>query len=189
MLAGVTLLATLAVASACSNAGTDRGTPTGPGSGSAFNDADVALAQMMIMHRQQGVEMAALAQTRAADPQLRQVAAQIKADQDQQIATMMGWLATWDQPTTQPGGHNMSGMSGVPGMMADQEMAQLRGATGADFDRMFARMMIAHHNGSMQVCRDLQGTGSNAGAKALASTIEQSQAAEVAALQGILDRL
>jgi len=155
----------------------------------AFNDADVQFAQMMIPHHQQAVEMATLAETRAADPALKLLAGQIKAAQEPEIATLTGWLAAWGQPTTQPGEHTMPGMTGMPGMMSDQEMTALQAASGVDFDRMFARMMVAHHNGAIQMAGDEQANGSNADAKALAATIAQTQAAEVATLQKILDRL
>jgi len=90
------------------------------------------------------------------------------------------------------GGHNMPGMddmSGMPGMASEAELAQLKAVTGVEFDRMFARMMIAHHNGALQMCRDVKAQGASPEAKTLAATIEEAQAAEVITLQTILDRL
>jgi uncharacterized protein (DUF305 family) len=195
LVGGAAATVVLVLAAGCGN-GSDMGGMNhgGPSASSApasatFNDADIQFAQMMIPHHQQAVEMASLADTRAADPEVKQIAAQIKAAQDPEIKTMTGWLAAWGQPTTPPGGHTMSGMAGMPGMMSDAEMAQLKAAKGVDFDRMFARMMIAHHNGAIQMARDEQAKGKNPDAKALAATIEKTQAAEVAQLQKILDRL
>jgi len=74
-------------------------------------------------------------------------------------------------------------------MMSDAELDQLKAAKGVDFDRMFARMMIAHHNGAIIMARDCQTKGSNAAAKALAAAIEKAQSTEVEQLQKILDRL
>ena len=187
--------AILLVAAGCGTAGTnhDGMTPTTtaqPGASAAvYNDADVMFAQMMIPHHQQAVEMAALAETRASDAELKQLATKIKAAQSPEITTMTGWLTMWGMPTAQAGGHNMPGMTNMPGMASDAEMTQLMAATGVDFDRMFARMMIAHHNGAIQMCRDMMANGSNADAKALAGTIQQAQTAEVATLQTVLDRL
>jgi uncharacterized protein (DUF305 family) len=45
----------------------------------SFNTADVQFAQMMIPHHAQAVEMAALAATRAADPDLKTLAATMKS--------------------------------------------------------------------------------------------------------------
>jgi uncharacterized protein (DUF305 family) len=197
MLAGVATLVALALAAGCGNGDDsgdmngmpgmdDNGTGSTPTSAAAFNAADVSFAQNMMPHHQQAVQMADLAATRANDAELKQLAAAIKAAQDPEIATMTGWLTGWGEPTAPAGGH--SGMS-MPGMMSDDEMAQLQAGSGVDFDRMFARMMIAHHNGAIQMAREQQTGGSNAEAKALAATIERTQAAEVTKLEAILDRL
>jgi uncharacterized protein (DUF305 family) len=195
LLAGAAALTTLGLAAACGGMGSmDHGGSAQPttssSSGKAHNDADVTFAQMMIPHHQQAVEMATLAETRASDPEIKQIAAKIKAAQAPEITTLTGWLTAWGMPTAQAGGHNMPGMStGMPGMMSDAEMADLKAATGADFDRMFARMMIAHHNGAIQSATDEQANGSDAQAKALAAAIKQTQTTEVATLQAILNRL
>jgi uncharacterized protein (DUF305 family) len=193
---GATTLTALIIA-ACSNSGSDPGMPgmdhgsmaTSPAAGADHNTADVQFAQMMIAHHQQAVQMATLADTRAADPEIKALAAQIKAAQQPEITTMSGWLTGWGQPTAQAGGHDMPGMGGMPGMMSETEMQQLQAATGTDFDRMFARMMIAHHNGAIQMATQVQAAGTSTAVKTLAATIGSSQTAEVAQLQKILDRL
>ncbi len=187
-LLGVTLLAAGCGSSDKGSGGHDMGnmgsgTSTAGSNAQAFNDADVMFAQGMIPHHQQAVEMADLAATGATDPEVKQLAAQIKAAQDPEIKTMTGWLQSWGKPTAMPGGHSM------PGMMADADMTKLKAARGKDFDRMFAQMMITHHNGAIQMARDEQSNGKNADAKALAKNIADSQQAEVATLQKIVDRL
>jgi uncharacterized protein (DUF305 family) len=195
VMVAVVALAALALAAGCGNGSNMGGMNHGGQSASSvpasapFNEADVQFLRIMIPHHQQAVEMASLAETRVSDPELKQIAAQIKAAQDPEIKTMTGWLKAWSQPTAPSGAHNMSGAAGMPGMMSEAEMAQLKAAKGVDFDRMFARMMIAHHNGAIQMARDEQAKGKNPDAKALAATIEKTQAAEVAQLQKILDRL
>lgn len=154
----------------------------------AFNDADVMFAQMMIPHHQQAVEMADLAATRAADKEVKELAAKIKAAQDPEIQTMQGWLTAWGKPMPSEGmdhgmGHDM------PGMMSEDDMKKLETAKGGAFDRQFAKLMIAHHEGAIQMARTEQTQGSNAEAKELAKTIETAQQAEVAQLREILDRL
>jgi uncharacterized protein (DUF305 family) len=194
LLSGAAAVITLVVA-ACgtNNMNHEPATPT-DSTNATFNDADVAFALMMIPHHEQAVEMATLAETRATDPELREIAADIKAAQEPEIATLTGWLQSWGMPTTMPtsGGHG-DGMPGgsteMPGMMSEQEMADLGQSSGVEFDRMFARMMIAHHNGAIQMCHDVAASGANPDVQALAATIEQAQSAEVARLQTILDRL
>lgn len=187
-------VAALAIA-ACGSGGGDHGnmpgmqTPASVSPGAAFNTADVQFAQMMIVHHRQAVEMADLAATRASDPEIKQLAATIKAAQQPEIDTMTGWLQAWGQPTAQAGGHNMPGMGAMPGEMSEADMNQLKGMSGVDFDRQFARMMIAHHNGAIQMARDVATNGSDEQVKRLAVQIEQSQTTEVQQLQQILDRL
>jgi uncharacterized protein (DUF305 family) len=192
-LLAVAAAATLALAAGCGDNGTGGSgnagsgtTGTAPATAGAFNDADVTFAQNMIPHHQQAVQMAELAATKATDSQLKQLAAQIKAAQDPEIATMTGWLSGWDKPTAPAMGHE--GMS-MPGMMSEAEMTKLMGSSGVEFDRMFAQMMIAHHNGAIQMAKDEQANGSNAAVKALAATVASAQTAEVTQLQTILDRL
>ncbi|MCT2280134.1 DUF305 domain-containing protein [Micromonospora chalcea] len=209
-LAGVALSALLATA-ACGGGDDADGMAHGTGSSSAagapasadatVNDADVMFAQMMIPHHQQAVTMADLAPTRASDPELKDLAAKIKAAQDPEIATMKGWLTAWGKPTDLPSDHSMPGMSatpghgmpgmdsGMPGMMSEQQMKDLAAAKGTAFDKMFAEMMIAHHKGAIDMARTEQADGRNPEAKALAARIASDQAAEVQTLQKILDRL
>ena len=177
--------AVLTLATACGGDGHPAATAP-PMSAATFNDADIEFAQNMIPHHQQAVQMAELAAERATDPEVRQLAAQIKAAQEPEINAMTGWLDAWDRPVQPPQGH---GGHAMPGMMADAELAELMAAHGADFDRMFAQMMIAHHNGAIEMARDLRAQGASAEAKALAATIESAQAAEIARLDAIIDRL
>ncbi|MCA2222500.1 DUF305 domain-containing protein [Nonomuraea aurantiaca] len=163
-------------------------TPTSTQSGAGFNDADVMFAQMMIPHHQQAVEMADLAETRASDKEVKELAAKIKAAQDPEIQTMRGWLAEWGKPL--PTGGMDQGMGhDMPGMMSEADMKKLEDAKGAAFDRQFAELMIAHHNGAITMARTEQSQGSNPEAKELAKTIENAQQTEVAQMKKMLDRL
>ncbi|SDH71411.1 DUF305 domain-containing protein [Nonomuraea jiangxiensis] len=150
----------------------------------AFNDADVRFAQMMIPHHEQAAQMADLAPSRAHDPEIKELAAKIKASQGQEIQTMKGWLAQWGKPVPSGGmGHEM------PGMVSEKDMKQLAAAKGPRFDKLFTQRMIAHHKGAIEMARHEQADGSNPQARELAKSIESTQQAEVARLQKILARL
>ena len=161
------------------------GTATGSSTAN-FNDADVTFTQNMIAHHQQAVEMATLAETRASNADIKKLATEIKGAQQPEIDKMTGWLTAWGKPTAPMGGH--SGMM-MPGMASDAEMTKLKAASGADFDRQFARMMIAHHNGAIEMAKEVQTKGSNPDVKALAAQIEKAQSTEVTTLQGLLDKM
>ncbi|MEU9507024.1 DUF305 domain-containing protein [Micromonospora sp. NPDC048170] len=166
------------------------GGPSATASGAAtFGDADAMFAQMMIPHHRQAVEMADLAETRAADPEVKKLAAEIKAAQAPEIATMSGWLAAWGRPVPSPGAE-MPHMDhgGMPGMMSDADMKKLAAASGREFDKQFLTLMIAHHEGAVTMARDELARGVNAEAKAMAGQIVSSQQAEIDTMKKILGR-
>ncbi|WP_433249512.1 DUF305 domain-containing protein [Streptosporangium sp. CA-135522] len=200
-------IGTLALLTAC---GGDKGamaglvdTPsaatTSPGQqpNAPVNDADRMFAQMMIEHHKQAVEMAELAETRAKSPQVKSLAAKIKAAQEPEIATMTGWLSEWGRPAMPSGGeeHDMSpmpspGMEGhMPGMMTDEDMKKLEAAKGTEFDRMFLQMMTDHHKGAVEMAQMEQKQGVNPAARKLAETIEITQQMEIEQMRKLLDRL
>ncbi len=154
-----------------------------------FNDADVTFARDMIPHHRQAIAMAELAEGRAADPRVLDLAARIQASQDPEIETMTGWLQDWDAD----GGHMDHGMGGMDhsegGMMSAGDMHALMAATGAEFDRLFLSGMIVHHQGAVEMAAELSANGRNAEALALAESIRDSQNAEIAEMQQLLTEL
>jgi len=168
-------------------------TPTSTGSTAAmsdFNDADVTFATGMIPHHRQAVEMAKLADTRAKSPQVKALAMQIMNAQDPEIRTMSNWLTTWGKPVpsdhSSMSGMDMSSSGSMPGMMSGADMDKLKKATGADFDQMFLTMMIAHHQGAIEMANTEKSSGMNADAIALAQQIEEAQTTEITTMQGLL---
>ncbi len=151
----------------------------------SFNDVDVIFAQMMIPHHEQAVEMAKLAETRASDPQVKELAAMIKAAQGPEIATMTEWLSMWKAPAPQEG----HGEHVMPGMMTEEDMLKLQAAKDAQFDRMFTKLMIAHHQGAITMAKTEQSDGVDPKAKELAKAIETTQQAEIERMQELLGRL
>lgn len=152
-----------------------------------FNDADVTFAQTMIPHHQQAVAMAQLADGLASDSEIKDLAGKIEKAQDPEIKTMTGWLSSWGKPTAM-GDMPTMGMGG-DGMMSDQDMKELKAMKGSEFDKMFAQMMIDHHNGAISMAKTEQKDGRSADAKTMADGIVTGQSAEVKQLRSILDRL
>ncbi|CAM5267352.1 DUF305 domain-containing protein [Streptomyces narbonensis] len=153
------------------------------GAPGAFNDADVMFAQMMIPHHEQALEMAKLADGRANDPEVRKLVAAIERAQDPEIRKMKAWLEGWGKPESAGAGHGMAGM------MSEQDMKDLAAVKGEAFDRKFAELMIAHHDGAVVMAEDEQKNGRNASAKKLADDVVRTQSTEIAELRKILDRL
>jgi uncharacterized protein (DUF305 family) len=198
LLAGATATALLAL-SACgddkSGSGMDHGSAMTPAASAsagaaAFNDADVMFAQMMIPHHREAIEMAEMADTRAADAEVKSLAGKIKAAQQPEIDTMTGWLSAWGQRAPMPGMSMPSmGHGEMPGAMSPADMKELEAAKGAAFDKQFLTMMIAHHQGAITMAQDEIKDGSNPEAKALAEKIVTDQQAEITTMHTILNRL
>lgn len=205
-------VAALVTVGACSNSGSDsQASPTNSPAASAtssppvgkeaHNDADVMLAQGMIPHHEQAIEMSdMLLAKQGVDPRVASLANDIKAAQTPEIEQMQGWLAQWGvaKTTTSPSssmpGHDMSGgdmpgMSGGHGMMSEQDMAALQNANGADASRLFLSQMIEHHNGAIMMAQQEIDGGQFPAAVALARSIIQSQQREITTMQGILDSM
>jgi uncharacterized protein (DUF305 family) len=187
--AGIAAFAALTFAAACSDDagdGSEGATDsTDAASDGDFNDADVTFAQMMVPHHEQAVDMAALAQEHAEDPEVLALADQIAAAQQPEIDQMTGLLESWGEPTEMEGHEGMS----MGGMASDEQMTELEGAHGADFDRLFVELMITHHEGAITMAEEHHMEGQNAELMALAEAIIESQTAEVVALQEMLARL
>lgn len=145
------------------------------------NDRDVMFAQMMIPHHRQAVEMAKLAEDRAAGGQVKDLARKIEAAQEPEIQTMSGWLTAWGSQAS--GEH---GMPGMPGMMSGQDMEELRGLSGAAFDRAFLTLMIQHHEGAVAMAKQERAGGTYEPARRMAADIVSGQSAEIATMRRLL---
>ncbi|MDQ3094786.1 MAG: DUF305 domain-containing protein [Actinomycetota bacterium] len=183
-----TALALALVLTGCGNNATTDPSADTQGGEAAFNEADVAFAQGMIVHHQQAIDMAVLGQDNAASPEVRQLAADIEAAQGPEIATMTQWLEAWGEEVPEAGDgmdHSME-EDEMSGMMSGEDMEQLEAASGAEFDQMFLTMMIEHHQGAIETAHAEQNEGEHAEAIALAEQIESDQTAEIETMEGLL---
>ncbi|MFG2209526.1 DUF305 domain-containing protein [Streptomyces sp. NPDC048638] len=165
------------------------------------NAADVAFATQMIPHHRQAVTMADLAEDRAASGEVKTLADKIKNAQDPEITTMSGWLTAWGEKvpaeTTEGMGdmdhgmdHGMghSGGSGMPGMMTEKQMKELKGASGKAFDTAFLTMMVGHHEGAVKMARTEQREGAYGPAKTLAGNVITGQSTEITQMNKLLGK-
>ena len=148
-------------------------------SSSVFSGADIMFAQMMIPHHQQAVDMGTLAETRALSPEVKALAAKIKAEQAPEITQMKGWLA--DANASMDMSHEM----GMGGMLSDAQMKELAAAKGAEFDKLFLEGMIAHHQGAIHMAQMVVDSN-NAEAAALGKAIIESQTSQIKFMESLL---
>jgi uncharacterized protein (DUF305 family) len=74
------------------------------------------------------------------------------------------------------------------GTMEDTDMAALEAASGAEFDRMFAEMMIEHHQGAIDMANDEIANGQHPEAIELAEAIVEAQEAEITEFEDFLQQ-
>ena len=199
------LLAGALVLAGCSNGGDASHGAAGSGSSTsgttagqtaAFNNADVTFVQQMIPHHRGALAMAQLADQRAEDPRVLELAGQIEAAQQPEIDTMTGWLEEWGEPVPSESGdmegmdHGSGDMGGMGmGGMSEEDMSALESASGAEFDRMFLEMMIEHHRGAVEMAEKEAADGSYPDAVAMAEDIAKSQTAEIDTMETLRDEL
>jgi uncharacterized protein (DUF305 family) len=156
--------------------------------------AEAGFARDMRAHHAQAVAMSVLAFDRTEDPEVRAVAMDIATSQQAQIGMMGAWLEEWGlRPTgSEPAmawmGHPVSAGQRMPGMASPQEMTELGQARGDAFDRMWARLMHAHHSGGLPMTEAVIARTDREAVRALAQGIRESQSAELAVLEQIAAR-
>ncbi|MGY6551027.1 MAG: DUF305 domain-containing protein [Erythrobacter sp.] len=122
-----------------------------------YSPADVTFMQDMIMHHQQAVDMAVLVKDRTNREELVAIAGRIESSQADEIAFMKGWLAERGEPLQDPAmkGHAHHAHHTMAGMASPAQMKALAAAKGMEFDRQFLTLMIAHHQGALDMVKDL----------------------------------
>jgi len=180
-------------------ASVSRPTTAAPVTRSAPNPADVNFMRGMIGHHAQALVMAGWAPSHGATPSIQTLAARIVNAQNDEIATMQTWLRDRGLPVPEakPGPMRMT-MNGMehdmlmPGMLTDEQMKALDAARGAEFDRLFLRDMIQHHEGAVSMVQELFDTPGAAQEQSvfkLASDVSADQTTEIARMRKMLAAL
>ncbi len=157
--------------------------------------ADVRFMTAMIPHHAQAVLFAGWAESHGASQGVQIFCARMVVAQRDEIVTMRSWLG--DRGEHVPAAEYVraaipmgaEGVAMMPGMLTEQQLTELDGARGADFDRLFLTYMIPHHQGALSMVDEL--FGSYGGAQndfvyKLASDIYADQQIEIARMQILL---
>ncbi len=123
---------------------------------SSYSPDDVRFMQDMIPHHQQAVQMADLVAERSNRPELADAAGRIRLSQRDEIEFMQKWLSDRGEQAPHPSDHAAMHIDHrMAGMATPQQMAELAASEGTDFDRMFLRLMITHHEGAVTMVEEL----------------------------------
>lgn len=159
-----------------------------------YSPADVQFMQHMIMHHAQAVEMTALIESHTKNKDLHSLGARIGHSQSDEMKFMKRWLMTRGEPTA-PAMHAMHGMSHsndqmlMPGMLTAKQMDALKKAKDEEFDRLFLTGMIQHHNGALEMVKELfdtAGAGQDAELFNFVTDVDSGQRAEIRIMQTML---
>ncbi len=191
----LTLTGVLGLAATACGGDTSSSSSSTDASATEHADSDVAFATQMLPHHAQALTMVELTKGRPLDPAVQRLAADIRAAQAPEIETMTGWLEDWSEPVPETGGgmdgmDGMDGMEGMdssmPGMMSADDMTGLRQASDADFQTMWLELMVAHHEGAVEMARTEIADGRYQPAVDLADAIVISQSKEIDTMNGLL---
>jgi uncharacterized protein (DUF305 family) len=149
------------------------------------NDADLTFVRDMIVHHGQAVEMADLASDRADRDDVKGLADRIADTQRPEIDMLNRWLELQDLPKVDPAGHGPA-HAGMPGMATPEQVDQLRQARGADFDRLFLTLMVAHHGGALTMVETVRKAGASVRVQEIADDVAVTQSDEIHRMRGML---
>lgn len=120
---------------------------------------DVSFVRHMIVHHGQALQMTELVEERSGREDVPLFAERIHLSQEDEIRLMEEWLQTHRLAVLRiddaGGGHGAHAVQNMPGMVTEEQLAQLAAADGEDFDRLFLRLMYAHHDGAVTMVEDL----------------------------------
>lgn len=170
-----------------------------------FTQADTDFMTMMIAHHAQALIMSDLAPENGASDEVQRLAARIINAQNDEIKSMQNWLRDRDQPVPEVhieglnlmihglGEHHMKmDHTNMAGMLSPAQLQELSEARGEEFDRLFLKYMIGHHQGAVLMVSDLfatDGAAQDEQAFRLATDIQVDQRTEIARMQLMLDKL
>lgn len=145
--------------------------------------SDAMFLQMMIPHHEQAIVMSDLALKISKNPAILDLAKQIKAAQNPEIAQMKNWLA--ESGFSEDPGHSMDGMGG---MLSNEDLQILSKSSGKDFEKLFLNGMIQHHQGAIQMVNMISNSKDSV-LKNFGQTIVKTQSAEIELMYELLKKL
>ena len=140
-------------------------------SGEEFNRNDVMFMNMMIVHHDQAIEMAELAENRTENENIIELSNNISNAQREENRQMAEWMKKL--------GYSSSNHHPVAGMASEREMQQLRNSNGSEFNQLFAELMITHHEGGIAMAQNFRQNGQNQELKQMQQQMIDTQTEEI----------
>ena len=153
----------------------------------AEGSREVTFARDMIAHHQQAVEMALVVFKRDVPEDLRVLTEDIMMTQQGQVGIMSGWLNAWGRTfggEEQPMGGLAMGMA--MGMASPEQVKALGTMPLPEAEIQFLQLMIRHHQGGVDMAKEIIGKTSQPEVERLAQSIIDSQESEIKYMTDLL---
>ena len=118
-----------------------------------FTKDDTVFMNHMIVHHEQALTLSRLAPNRTNTEEILDLAGRIDVSQEDEISFMQGWL---EERNIEVHAHMSIHHMKMMGMASDQDIAELSRSKGMEFDELFLRLMIAHHEGALDMVKELK---------------------------------
>jgi uncharacterized protein (DUF305 family) len=118
-----------------------------------FTKDDTVFMNHMIVHHEQALTLSRLAANRTNTQEILDLAGRIDVSQEDEISFMQGWL---EERNIEVHAHMSMHHMKMMGMASDQDIAELSNSKGMEFDELFLRLMIAHHEGALDMVKELK---------------------------------
>jgi len=157
---------------------------------SSYTVGDVEFMQDMIIHHHQALLMSRLASPSTNNQAILDLAGRIDVSQDDEISFMQDWLREREEEAPNPEAeHSEHTHHTMIGMASPEDMVELANSKSTDFDKLFLTLMIAHHDGAIEMVKDLRdqpGSAYDPILNEFASDITNDQAVEIERMNGLL---
>ncbi|MEO7962376.1 MAG: DUF305 domain-containing protein [Gemmatimonadaceae bacterium] len=157
--------------------------------GAGYTVADVEFMQGMIAHHAQAIYMSRMAAAHGANPRVLRLADKIDQSQVAEIRIMQAWLRSNSQMAPDTSSWRTMQMAG---MLTESQLKTLTESKGVAFDHAFLTLMIQHHEGALQMVKDLFATpraGQEVDVNVFANDVVTVQTAEIGAMRAMLSQL
>lgn len=130
--------------------------PAASASAPLFTQQDLMFLTHMIVHHEQALEMAAMVPSRTHREEFIRFARYVDGAQRAEIDQMKGLLRLAADRGLEIPRHEMTGDPPMAGMLSKAQMAALASASGAEFEKLWLQGMIYHHQGALDMAREMQ---------------------------------
>lgn len=170
--------------------------------------AEAGFSRDMQTHHNQGVELSFIIRDLTDNDEVRLLAYDIATTQGAQSGMMRGWLAAWGlpqassepsmtwmtRPTLEGEGHDHgSGDDAhkpgepMPGLATPEQIAELKTLDGVAAERMFLELMIAHHQGAIDMAEAVLDRSTNTTVRTFATGVVKAQQSEIDLMESMLE--